>query len=79
MSSISLPGRSLHFVMTDGKGQWDKPSGEGVNYAICEPGSYLLNGGQITNLKIELDGEDEDGEDGSFAPLEMGSSEMQPV
>jgi len=49
---IEIPGRSVEFVLTNGKGEWDKPfstNGKSKNYKIAERGQYFLQSGKIHN------------------------------
>lgn len=45
-----VQGRTLEFVLTDGQGNWDKPSAV-ENYFISEPGDYSLARGKISRVE----------------------------
>jgi hypothetical protein len=48
---VAIPGSSVEFVMTDGRGLWDKPDlRHGSNYVIKKPGSYRLESGRLKAL-----------------------------
>ena len=52
---ISVPGRHMKFVVTNGLGKFDTPNPYGdpnqpKNYEINEPGEYLLEAGNLTKL-----------------------------
>merc|ERR1712078_369182 len=44
--AFSIQGRTLEFVLTDGQGNWDKPSPT-QNYVIDEPGAFVLSKGAV--------------------------------
>ena len=44
--TFSTKGRTLEFVLTDGQGNWDKPSPT-QNYVIGEPGAFVLSKGAV--------------------------------
>ena len=53
--TLQVPGNAMKFVLTNGKGQFDTPNPYGEpnkprNYEIHEPGSYLLQSGQLSKL-----------------------------
>ncbi len=48
--SCVVLGRTLEFVLTDGLGNWDKPSAV-QNYFINEPGDYCLARGKISRVE----------------------------
>jgi len=43
----------LEFVVTNGRGDWDKPP-RGSNYAVVRPGRYILNRGEIHNIDSKI-------------------------
>ena len=53
---LSVPGKRMKFVTTNGMGKFDTPNPYGEpekpkNYAIEDSGTYLLEGGKVTRLE----------------------------
>ncbi|PNH10693.1 hypothetical protein TSOC_002568 [Tetrabaena socialis] len=51
--SLTLQGRSIEFVLNNGRGEWDSPNGAGAgkNYRIGTAGEYRLHNGALVQVK----------------------------